>query len=108
MKFIGQRLLHSLFVLWAVVTILFLMFRLMPGNPLAAYISEALSEEDQASIMRQFGLDRPLWEQYFIYLGNLLRGELGLSFHQRTPVWELVMSVCPNTISLVATGLIVA
>ncbi|MBL8837773.1 MAG: ABC transporter permease [Alphaproteobacteria bacterium] len=108
MKFIGQRLFHSLFVLWAVVTILFLMFRLMPGNPLAAYISEALSEEDQASIMRQFGLDRPLWEQYFIYLGNLLRGELGLSFHQRTPVWEIVMSVFPNTLVLVATGLIVA
>ena len=39
MRFIGRRLLHSLFVLWAVVTILFLMFRLMPGNPLAAYIT---------------------------------------------------------------------
>ena len=108
MKFIGQRLLHSAFVLWAVVTILFLMFRLMPGNPLAAYISEALSEDDQAAIMRQFGLDRPLWQQYFIYLGNLLRGELGLSFHQRTPVWEIVMSVFPNTLILVASGLIVA
>ena len=64
MAFVGRRLLHSIFVLWAVATILFLMFRLMPGNPLAAYISEALSAEQQNLIMQQFGLDRPLWEQY--------------------------------------------
>jgi peptide/nickel transport system permease protein len=108
MRFIGQRLLHSLFVLWAVVTILFLMFRLMPGNPMAAYISEALGEEEQAAIMRQFGLDRPLWVQYFIYIGNLLQGQLGLSFHQRQPVWDIVMSVFPNTIVLTLTGLVVA
>lgn len=108
MRFMGQRLLHSLFVLWAVVTILFLMFRLMPGNPMAAYISEALGEEEQAAIMRQFGLDLPLWQQYFIYLGNLLQGELGLSFFQRRPVWELVMSVFPNTIVLTFTGLVIA
>ncbi len=108
MRFIGQRLLHSLFVLWAVVTILFLMFRLMPGNPMAAYISEALGEDEQAAIMRQFGLDRPLWVQYFIYLGNLLQGQLGLSFHQRQPVWDIVMSVFPNTIVLTLTGLVVA
>jgi peptide/nickel transport system permease protein len=108
MRFIGQRLLHSLFVLWAVVTILFLMFRLMPGNPMAAYISEALGEDEQAAIMRQFGLDKPLWVQYFIYLGNLLQGQLGLSFHQRQPVWDIVMGVFPNTIVLTLTGLIVA
>jgi len=90
------------------VTILFLMFRLMPGNPMAAYISEALGEEEQAAIMRQFGLDRPLWVQYFIYLGNLLQGELGLSFHQRQPVWSIVMSVFPNTIVLTLTGLVIA
>src|SRR5262245_31678587 len=108
MRFIGQRVLHSLFVLWAVVTILFLMFRLMPGNPMAAYISEALGEEEQAAIMRSFGLDKPLWLQYFIYLANLLRGELGLSFHQRQPVWDIVMGSFPNTIVLTLTGLVVA
>ena len=74
MRFISVRLLHSLFVLWAVVTLMFLMFRLMPGDPMAAYISEALSEDSKRSIRAQFGLDRPLWEQYFIYLGNLAQG----------------------------------
>lgn len=108
MSFVGRRLLHSLFVLWAVVTILFLMFRLMPGNPLAAYISEALDAEQQDQITRQFGLDRPLWQQYVVYLGNLLHGELGISFHQRVPVWDIVMGVFPNTIALTLTGLVIA
>jgi peptide/nickel transport system permease protein len=108
MGFIARRLLHSLFVLWAVATILFLMFRLMPGNPLAAYISEALSAEQQDLIMRQFGLDRPLWEQYGIYLGNLVRGELGTSFHRREPVLDIVLSVLPNTLILTLCGLLVA
>jgi len=108
MAFVGRRLLHSIFVLWAVATILFLMFRLMPGNPLAAYISEALSAEQQNLIMQQFGLDRPLWEQYVIYFGNLVQGELGTSFHRREPVLSIVLSVLPNTIILTFCGLFVA
>lgn len=108
MRYIGQRLLHSLFVLWAVVTILFLMFRLMPGNPLAAYINETLDEAEQQAMLRQFGLDKPLWQQYFIYLGNLLQGQLGLSFHQKTPVWDIVLSVLPNTLALTVSGVIIA
>src|SRR5829696_7313284 len=108
MAFVGRRLLHSIFVLWAVATILFLMFRLMPGNPLAAYISEALSAEQQNLIMQQFGLDRPLWEQYVIYFGNLVLGELGTSFHRREPVLSIVLSVLPNTIILTFCGLFIA
>src|SRR5215207_7710701 len=108
MAFVGRRLLHSIFVLWAVATILFLMFRLMPGNPLAAYISEALSAEQQNLIMQQFGLDRPLWEQYVIYSGNLVQGELGTSFHRREPVLSIVLSILPNTIILTFCGLFIA
>jgi peptide/nickel transport system permease protein len=108
MAFVGRRLLHSIFVLWAVATILFLMFRLMPGNPLAAYISEALSAEQQNLITQQFGLDRPLWEQYVIYFGNLVQGELGTSFHRREPVLSIVLSVLPNTIILTFCGLFIA
>lgn len=108
MAFVAKRLSHSVFVLWAVVTVLFLMFRLMPGNPLAAYINEALTEDQQQQVMRQFGLDRPLYEQYLIYLGNLLQGELGTSFHRREPVFDIVLSVLPNTLVLVVSGLVLA
>lgn len=108
MRFITQRLFHSLFVLWAVVTILFLMFRLMPGDPMAAYISEALTEESQRAIREQFGLEKPLWQQYFIYLANLARGELGMSFHQRKPVIDIILASLPNTIALTFSGLVLA
>jgi peptide/nickel transport system permease protein len=108
MSFALRRLAHSIFVLWAVVTILFLMFRLMPGNPLAAYINEQLSEDDQRLIMAQFGLDRPLYEQYVIYLWNLMQGNLGMSFFRREPVWDVLKSALPNTLILTITGLVIA
>ena len=108
MRFIATRLLHSLFVLWAVVTLMFLMFRLMPGDPMAAYISEALSEESKQSIRAQFGLNRPLPEQYLLYLLNLMRGELGMSFFMKEPVWDIVMGALPNTLILTLSGLVIA
>jgi len=105
---IGGRLAQLVFVLWAVATILFLMFRLMPGNPLAAYIDPTFTEEQQAILMAKFGLDKPLWEQYFIYLWNLLQGELGDSFFYRQPVFERVVSLLPNTLILTFSSLIIA
>jgi peptide/nickel transport system permease protein len=108
MNYVMRRLAHSVIVLLAVVTILFLMFRLMPGNPMAAYINEQLSEDDQRIIMAQFGLDRPLYEQYLIYLANLLQGNLGVSFFRREPVWSIILSALPNTLILTITGLVIA
>jgi peptide/nickel transport system permease protein len=108
LRYLLERLVHSLILLWAVSTILFLMFRLMPGNPMAAYINEQLSEEDQRLIMAQFGLDRPLHEQYVIYLWNLAQGNLGVSFFRREPVWDIILSALPNTLILTVTGLVIA
>lgn len=95
-------------MLWAVATILFLMFRLMPSNPLAAYIDPTFTAEQQAALMAKFGLDKPLWEQYFIYLWNLLQGELGDSFFYRQPVGERVLELLPNTLILTFSSLIIA
>ena len=80
----------------------------MPGNPMAAYINEQLGEEDQKLIMAQFGLDRPLYEQYVIYLANLAQGNLGVSFFRREPVWNVILSALPNTLILTTTGLLLA
>lgn len=107
-KAIISRLLQLLLVLWAVVTILFLLFRLMPGNPMAAYIDPTFTAEQQEALMAQFGLDKPLWSQYFTYLGNLLQGEMGYSFRYRTPVSERIWALLPNTLILTFSSLIVA
>src|SRR5690554_7302958 len=64
--------------------------------------------EQQQELLQRFGLDRPLHEQYLIYLGNLLKGDLGMSFTYRQPVTEVILSVFPNTIVLTLVSLIAA
>jgi peptide/nickel transport system permease protein len=101
-----SRFAQMLFVLWIVATILFFLFRLMPGDPTVAYIDTTFNEEQILQLKKTFGLDRPLHEQYFVYLGNLLVGEFGQSFHHRQPVLALLLSVLPNTIILTLTSLL--
>ena len=108
MRLILGRFAQMLFVLWVVATLLFFMFRLMPGDPSAAYIDSTFTEEQIAQLRRTFGLDRPLHAQYAIYLQNLLIGEFGESFHQRRPVLEILGGVLANTVILTLSALLVA
>jgi peptide/nickel transport system permease protein len=108
MRLVASRFAQMLFVLWVVATLLFLMFRLMPGDPTTAYIDTTFTAEQANEIRAAFGLDKPLWEQYLIYFANLAQGELGQSFHQQRPVIELLLSVLPNTVVLTLSSLLVA
>ena len=93
--------------------------RLIPGNPVDLIISQLGSGAtgEQAKhiyevYIHEFGLDKPLWEQFLIYVGNLLHGNLGTSFaYPGTPVWELIRQSLPWTIALqvpaILTGWIV-
>ncbi len=107
-RVIAARLGERLLVLLIIATILFFMFRLMPGNPLVAYISPTFTEEQQQLLMEQFGLDKPLGTQYFIYMGNLLQGELGDSFFYKKPVAEVMLELLPNTLMLSTIPLVLA
>ncbi len=104
----AKRLLHMVFVLWAIASILFLMFRLLPGDPTLAYIDPSFTQEQRTTIQHQFGLDLPLSRQYLVFLGNVLHGEFGLSFRQRLPVVDLVLGTLPNTLLLTLTALVAA
>jgi peptide/nickel transport system permease protein len=108
MKLIIERFSHNALALFAVTTILFFMFRLMPGTPLAVYINENLNADQQRQMLEQFGLDKPMWRQYLIYLGNLAHGEMGLSFFQRRPVSTILLEVLPNSLILTLFSLIIA
>src|SRR5215475_5173462 len=77
MAHVLRRVALMLLALWAIASILFLMFRLMPGDPTTAYIDPTFTAEQRQVVLHQFGLDLPLWHQYLIYIGNLLHGELG-------------------------------
>jgi peptide/nickel transport system permease protein len=106
--FFLKRFAHMLFVLWAIATILFLMFRLMPGDPSIAYLDPSFTGDQRQQILHEFGLDQPLWRQYLIYLNTLVHAQFGLSFRQRLPVTGMVLSVLPNTLLLTMSSLIVA
>lgn len=106
--YLGGRLLQMLIVLWAIATILFLIFRLMPGSPLTAYIDPTFTAEQEASVRKQFGLDDPMIVQYGYYLRNLAQGNLGTSFFQKAPVWDVLMDVFPNTLVLTGFSLFTA
>src|SRR5262245_9960119 len=108
MRLILARLAQMLFVLWVVATLLFYMFRLMPGDPTVAYIDTTFTEDQIAQLRKTFGLDRPLHEQYLIYLQNLTIAEFGESFHHRRPVLQVLGDVLPNTIILTLSSLLVA
>ena len=108
LTYLTNRILQSLLVLWVVATLLFLLFRLAPGNPLVAYIDSTFTAEQQEALLQQFGLNRSLPEQYLIYLGNLFHGEFGRSFFFKKPVSEVVGEVLPNTLYLTFSALFIA
>ncbi|MET7599074.1 ABC transporter permease [Streptomyces sp. NPDC004082] len=107
MKYALQRILFYAVTAWAAITINFLIPRLMPGDPLQALLTRFQGQLDTsaiASIEVLFGLDedRSLWQQYTDYWGQLLRGDLGLSFtFFPTPVSEVISQSLPWTLVLV-------
>ena len=100
-----ERIGHLIFVLWVVASLTFVLFRLMPGDPTLNFLSPSFSEETRAALLKSFGLDKPLWDQYLIYMGNLLRGELGMSFLQGKSVAALLTEALPNTVILTLVSL---
>ena len=108
LRAIGSKVLERLGVLLVIAIILFFMFRLMPGNPLVAFISPTFTTEQQQTLMTEFGLDKPLGTQFVIYIGQILHGNLGESFFFKRPVAEVLGELLPNTLMLSLFSLVLA
>ena len=76
-RYIAKRLVVSLVTIWVIATACFFLLRLLPGNPFAT--GAVMTQETLDRMMAYYGLDRPLWEQYLTYMGNLLQGDFGYS-----------------------------
>jgi ABC-type dipeptide/oligopeptide/nickel transport system permease component len=87
-------------------TVLFLILRVMPGDPVAAYLGDVASPEAIRDMRIQFGLDKPVAVQYVETLWGMFKGELGRYFVSRRPVTETIMAVLPNTAILALAALI--
>lgn len=104
-----KRILQTVIIIFVVLTINFFLFRILPGDPVRIIARDPrIPPETRAAIERQFGLDKPLWTQYFIYLANTFQGNLGVSFVYRRPVAEIVGTRLLNTILLVGSSTVLA
>ncbi|GAB3598214.1 ABC transporter permease [Kineococcus gypseus] len=104
-SFVLRRLGRGLLTIWFAVTVTFLLLRLLPGDPALAVSSPTQTEEARALLLTQYGLDRPLIEQYVLYLGQLLQGDLGVSFTQSVPVLDVLLGRLPWTLLLTVVAL---
>jgi peptide/nickel transport system permease protein len=100
LSLISQRLLQLAGVLLGISLITFLLVHLAPGDPARLLAGDRASEETLAAIRSQYGLDLPLWQQYFTYLKNLLAGDIGQSLRFQRPVSELVLQFMWPTLFL--------
>ena len=108
-RYILRRLAQAIPVLLGITLFTFLMAHLTPGDPVVIYsMGKPLSEEREAQIREQFGLNRPLWEQYRDYMADLLRGDLGSGLHDKRPVWDTIREAIWPTLQLTLAGLTVA
>jgi peptide/nickel transport system permease protein/oligopeptide transport system permease protein len=106
--YVARRALAGIPTLWGVATVVFVMARLLPGDPARVIAGVLASPEDVERIRQQMGLNQPLAVQYLDFLGSLLRLDLGTSAHTGAPVIEEIVSRLPYTIELAVVALAVA
>lgn len=105
------RLLASSCILFLVViTVLFFLLEIAPGDPVQTLVGDVpLSEAFRQQIIASYGLDKPAWERYLIYVGNVLTGNLGYSFGTNNePVLELILSRAGNTLALAVPAFLIS
>jgi ABC-type dipeptide/oligopeptide/nickel transport system permease component len=103
-QFVLRRLGYSLLSLLLLSLTIFLFVR-VTGDPAALLVEPGASEDDIAAIHQQFGLDKPLWVQYGLFMANLFRGDFGQSFYYQTPVFSLYLDRLPNSLLLAAVAM---
>jgi peptide/nickel transport system permease protein len=107
LTYVMQRLLGALFVIFGVVSIVFLLIHMIPGDPVEIMLGESASTTDREALRVALGLNQPLWVQFQQYLAGLLQFDMGTSIHFRRPVTDLLLERLPATGLLAAMTLLI-
>ena len=107
-KYVLKRLVQVMVILFCILTILFVLFRLAPGDPVTRMVDPEMTPEESQHLIEQLGLDKPIWTQYLIYLKNCSTGEFGYSIHYGEPVAKVIWEKLPNTILLFTTAVLLS
>jgi peptide/nickel transport system permease protein len=102
--FVIRRLALTVPIIWIVVTLVFGLIHMVPGDPVAQMLGEGASVTEVDRLRHELGLDRPLLEQYRAYMGGLLRGDMGVSFRNQEPVASSILARYPATMELAVAG----
>lgn len=105
--FVLRRLIAAVPTLIAVLTVVFLIVRVIPGDPALVILGDQATPEAVAALHTRLGIDRPLWEQYFTFLGNSLTGDFGSSLVTNRPIVSEVAAVLPHTLDLTGASMVV-
>ncbi|SOC14832.1 ABC transporter permease [Stappia indica] len=104
--FVLKRLGFAAITLFAVLTIVFFIVRVLPGDPALAILGDQASQSALEALRVRLGLDVPLYQQYFVFLGGVVVGDWGVSMVSGRPVIEEILKVLPATIELTVASLI--
>lgn len=107
-RYLLKRTVLSIVLLWLVITFLFFFFRFMPGSYTDLMTFAGASEETIREFEQRWGLDRPLYVQYYSYIRNMLLLDAGASLQYRVPVWEYVNVRILNSLILILPGITAA
>ncbi len=105
MKQILTRLVLTIPVVWLVVSLVFLLIHLVPGDPILQMLGQGATPADVSALRHQYGLDQPLWTQYIHYWAGVLHGDLGNSITLHTSVASLIAARYPYTLALTVCAL---
>jgi len=107
-SYIFRRLLQMIPITLGILTLVFSLIHLIPGDPAASVAGEGARPEDIAQVRKALGLDQPLWKQYVTYLNNVAHGDLGRSFRTNEKVSKEILERYPATIQLALASMFVA
>src|SRR5579859_5284450 len=107
MQLIARRLIQALLTLIGALSVMFLILRLTPGDPVQIMLGDYRTPELEQQLRARYGLDQPIPVQYAIYLGNILTGNFGVSYWRGQDVSTLVASVLPYTLQLAVAAILV-
>ena len=108
LRYLAARLALAPLMLWLIASLVFLLLRLAPGDPIDALLGTRAPESARAALRAQLGLDQPLLQQYGSFLGKLLHGDLGASLTNQEPVTAVIQQSLPASLELGVVALLLA
>ena len=108
LDYFGRRLVSALVTLFGITLVVFLLIHLVPGDPARTLLGPHATAGELAAVHREWGLNRPIWVQYGLYMSRLLRGDFGTSLFYRVPVSQLVLQRLLPTLLLMLFAAVLA